>query len=185
MEGLNMKRLKHLIWLVLLFSVGHRAYSQASATASRLGTFQVGAGVTAAAPDYGTVYVKGVSAYADFDFREHLGVELAAHQASIITPTDIGEDSYLIGPRYFRTYGRLIPYAKLMIGIGRFDLQYDYAPHSATSYLVYALGGGLDIRATQHINIRAIDFEAQRWPGYAANGLTPYVTTVGAAYNFH
>jgi len=180
-----MKRLHHLIWLVLLFSTVHRAYSQASATATRLGTFQAGLGVTAASPDYGQLYIKGYTAYADFNFSDHIGVEAVTHQVSVVTPTDIGEDTYLIGPRYFRTYGRFSPYAKLLVGLGRFNLQFDYAPHTSTSYLAYALGGGVDIRATEHINIRAVDFEAQRWPGFTTNGLTPYVTTVGAAYNFH
>lgn len=180
-----MKYLRHLIWLVLLGTASPHAFAQATATASRLGTFQVGGGVSIASPDYGPGHIKGYSAYADFDFGEHLGVEAVTHQVSIITPTDIGEDTYLIGPRYFRTYGRFSPYAKLLVGLATFNLQYDFAPHSSTSYLAYALGGGVDIRATQHINVRAIDFEAQRWPGFAVNGLTPYVTTVGVAYSFH
>jgi hypothetical protein len=83
-----MKRLHHLIWLVLLFSTVHRAYSQASATATRLGTFQAGLGVTAASPDYGQLYIKGYTAYADFNFSDHIGVEaVPTRSASSPPPT--------------------------------------------------------------------------------------------------
>ena len=180
-----MKHLRYLFCLVLLGTAASNAFSQATATARRLGTFQVGGGVSIASPDYGPGHIEGYSVFADFDFLDHIGVEAVTHQVSLVTPTDIGENTYLIGPRYFRTYGRFSPYAKLLVGLATFNLQFDYAPHTSSSYIAYALGGGLDIRATEHINVRAIDFEAQRWPGFAVNGLTPYVTTVGVAYNFH
>jgi hypothetical protein len=41
-----------------------------------------------------------------------------------------------------------------------------------------------DIDLTRHINVRALDFEHQQWPGYPPNGLTPKVWTFGAAYAF-
>ena len=49
---------------------------------------------------------------------------------------------------------------------------------------MYALGGGLDLRASRHFVIRAVDFESQHWPGYRVNGLTPFVTSFGVAYAF-
>jgi len=99
-------------------------------------------------------------------------------------PADIGEDSYLVGPRYVFHYGRFHPYAKALLGIGRFQYQYDTVPHTTYTYKIYAFGGGLDIQATHHINVRAIDLEYQRWPGYPPSGLTPIVGTIGVAYAF-
>ncbi len=179
--------MKRLLFLgTLLATVGlspSSLHAQALPAATRAGQIQVGVGGTFAAPDYGQRYAKGISVYGDLDFGR-LGVEADAHLASIFTPTDIGENSYLIGPRYSYRRNRLRVYGKALFGLGQFEYQYDYRPHYHENYFVYAFGGGLDIRATRRINIRAIDFEAQRWPGYAPSGLTPYVTTIGVAYAF-
>ncbi len=173
-----------VLGVCMLAGFVHRADAQATATAYRSSSLQAGAGVSYASPDYGPKGTKGVSGYVDFDLTRHLGVEATAHIVSLITPTDIGEDTYLIGPRYVYHYRRFSPYAKVLFGLGEFQYQYDYAAHSHQGYGVFAFGGGLDIRATHRLNIRAIDFESQHWPGFPSNGLTPYVTTVGAAYRF-
>ena len=179
-----MKRLALTVAAGLLaFGVAPRLHAQATATASRSGGLQVGGGYSIASPDYGQKKIEGVSAYADLNFTYHIGVEVVAHKVSIFTPQDIGEDSYLIGPRYVFHYKRLEPYAKVVFGYGVFQTQYDNRPHTSTSYGVYGGGGGVDIRATPHINVRAIDFEYQKWPGFGS-GLTPYVATFGAAYVF-
>ncbi|MEO8736051.1 MAG: hypothetical protein ABI380_05890, partial [Edaphobacter sp.] len=83
-------------------------------------------------------------------------------------------------------YGRFMPYAKALFGFGQFKFQYPSQYPSAATYTygVYAFGGGLDLRATRHINVRAFDFEYQKWPSFRQNGLTPIVMTVGAAYTF-
>jgi len=47
------------------------------------------------------------------------------------------------------------------------------------------VGAGIDIHVKRHINIRAFDFEAQKWPTFGANGLSPFAYTAGAAYVFH
>ena len=170
--------------LLLIALGGRQVLAQAVATASRAGTAQLGAAVSLASPDYGQRYIKGISVFGDLDFGEHLGIEGDAHLVSYSTPTDIGQSTFLLGPRYSFHRKRLDPYGKVLFGLGQFDYQYDNIPHYHENYLVYGLGGGLDIRASRHIVIRAIDFEAQRWPGYGVNGLTPYVTSFGAAYAF-
>lgn len=145
---------------------------------------QIGAGWSVANPDYAQRDVQGISIYGDLDFKHHLGVEGDIHRASIITPTNIGVDSYLLGPRYIYHRNRFSPYAKVLFGLGRFKYKFENAPEAAYTYKIYAFGGGLDIRATRRINVRAIDFEYQKWPGYPAHGLTPLVYTFGAAYAF-
>jgi hypothetical protein len=145
---------------------------------------QLGAGWSYSSSDYTPQGTKGLTVYGDYDFTRHIGVEGDMHFDSIIAPADVGETSYLIGPRYVFPHRRFNPYAKALFGVGRLNFQYDTSPHYSATYFTYALGGGLDVHATRHINVRAIDFEYQRW-NYPPNGLSPYVISVGAAYTFH
>jgi len=161
------------------------ARAQALPTAEAKGSLQVGMGATYADPDYGQKSIEGVSGFADFDFGMHLGVEADIHYIALFTPLDLAENSYLIGPRVMLPHGRFVLYAKILGGIGDLVVQeqQDNIGHPSGTFFAYAFGGGLDIRATRRITIRAIDVEAQKWPNYG-NGLGPTVYTVGAAYHF-
>ena len=161
-----------------------RAQAQALPTATARGNLQIGAGYTYAKPDYGNVSIKGASAYADFDFSTHIGVEAEFHYISFVTPTDLAEDSVLVGPRLILPYGRINLYAKALFGTGDLVIQeaQDNVGRQAGYYFAYGFGGGVDIRATNHLNIRAIDVESQHWS--YQTGLTPFVLTIGAAYRF-
>ena len=170
--------------LALLSALSANALAQAVPTATRAISTQAGVGVSIASPDYGTRYIKGLSLFGDVDFGQHLGAEADIHLVSYITPTDIGQDTYLVGPRYIYRRKRLNLYGKALFGLGEFQYQYDNLPHFHDSYFVYAFGGGLDVDLSRHYVLRAVDFEAQRWPGYRQDGLTPYVTTFGVAYAF-
>ena len=164
-----------------------RARAQALPTATTTAAFQVGAGYTVASPDYGQKNLQGVSIFADYDFGLHFGVEADAHIVELITPTDIAENSYLIGPRYIIPYHRFKLYAKALAGYGNFrvlETQDNQGQYNGF-YFDYALGGGLEYKATEHIIVRLADVEAQRWPNYGRDGLTPIVYTFGAAYHFH
>lgn len=145
---------------------------------------QIGAAWSVVSPDYGQQKTQGVSIYGTLDLTPHWGIEGDIHRASIIAPTHIGEDSYLLGPRYVFRHNRLRPYAKALLGFGRFHYQFSNAPEATYTYKTYVFGGGVDLRAMEHINIRAIDFEYQNWPGYQPSGLSPMVFTFGAAYAF-
>ena len=162
------------------------SHAQAIPTASRTGgTIQVGAGGTFVSPDYTTETAKGFAVYGDYDFSRHIGAEAELHFANISTSNGIGENTYLIGPRFTYRHRRLAFYGKVLFGIGQIDFKPPTFVASTSSYGVYAIGGGLDVRATHHINVRAIDFELQKWPGFAPNGLSPTAITVGVAYVFH
>ena len=171
-----------LAW-VLCAPVSGRA--QALPTATSKGSLQVGGGVTLANPDYGQKDIAGVSGFVDFDFGLHVGVEADVHYLAFITPTDLAENSYLVGPRFLLPRGRYTLYGKVLGGYGDLVIQelQDNVGHPGGLYFEYALGGGLDIRATNRITIRAIDIELQKWPSYG-NGLSPIAYTVGAAYHF-
>ena len=176
----TMMRIGLLVFLLFMPSFGH---AQAKPTSLSGGALQVGAGFTYSNPDWGTKSIKGISGFVDYDFRPHLGAEAAIHYNEIVTPDDLAEKSYLIGPRFMLPRGRFTLYGKALVGLGSLVfLPPSYAGTQNASYFAYAFGGGLDIRAKDHIIIRAIDFESQHWS--YLTGLTPTVVTVGAAYRF-
>jgi opacity protein-like surface antigen len=171
-----------LVGVLSLASVGH---AQALPTALAKGNLQIGAGIGYAFPDYGFNNIKGVSAFVDYDLSMHFGVEADIHYISLITPNDIAENTFVVGPRYVYRKNRFAPYAKVVLGRGDLVIQESFANPGKFSgnYFMFGVGGGLDIQATRHIVIRAFDVEYQRWPKLG-NGLSPTVVTVGAAYRF-
>jgi hypothetical protein len=174
-----LKRLFQLACVVSLLGLAAFARAQALPTASRAAILKAGGGWSIADPNYGSRLVQGLSIYGNLDFRNRLGIEGDIHRTSLVTPANIGVDSYLLGPRYVYRHNRLWPYAKVLFGLGR--LKY-IDLHTAYTYKVYAFGGGLDLKLTKRINVRTIDFEYQQWPGYPATGHAPMVFTSGAAY---
>jgi hypothetical protein len=165
-----------------VLSLTPRSHAQAVPTATRTSTIQIGAAGTFIGPDYTQSYIKGISIYGNYDVGQHLGVEGDIH-FSAITPGDISENSYLLGPRYKWHHKRFEPYVKVLFGIGRFGFQTGSFNTPATfTYFQYAPGGGLDVQVTRHINIRAFDVEFQKWPSFEPNGLSPIVYNVGVAY---
>jgi hypothetical protein len=160
-------------------------HGQAIPTASRGGSIQLGVGGMVTIPDYAQQKLKGVTFYTDFDFTHHIGVEGEIHYAAI-TPQDISENTYMIGPRYTVRHKRFSGYGKALFGLGRFGFQTgNYSSASTGNYGIYAFGAGLEILVPHNINIRAFDAEFQKWPNFAPHGLSPYTFTIGAAYVFH
>ena len=170
-----------LAGVLSLASMGH---TQAMPTAVAKGAFQVGGGYAYGRPDYGSKTIQGFSGFADYNLSLHVGVEASIHYISAITPSDLGENSYLFGPRVVYPRGRFNVYGKALFGIGTIVIQetQDNPQGGAGNYFAYGFGGGVDILATKHLVVRAIDFEYQHW-GYQT-GLTPAAITVGAAYRF-
>ncbi len=179
-----LKNLTTIGLFVFLLSQTSSGHAQALPTATGRGAFQVGGGWSLASPDYGQKNIQGISAFADLDLGLHWGVEGDIHYLSLITPTDLAEDSYFVGPRFIYPRGRFKLYAKAMIGVGDLVIQetQDNQGVPAGTNFAYSLGGGVDIPIRQHIVIRAFDFEFQHWQ--YLTGLTPMVYTVGAAYRF-
>jgi hypothetical protein len=160
------------------------SYGQAIPTASRAGQIQAGLGGFVLSPDFGQQKIQGLTFYADFDFGQHFGGEGEIHY-SWRTPSDVSENTYLIGPRYIVRHKKLDGYAKALFGVGHFGLQEgSFADPNTASYFAYAVGGGAEFQASRHINVRLIDFEAQKWPGFANNGLSPLLATFGVAWVF-
>lgn len=158
--------------------------AQASPAASRSADFQVGIGFTTANSDYLPRRLPGGAAYFDFDFTRHLGIEGVFHFVKDGKGSEIYEKTYEIGGRYHLTYGRLMPYGKVMYGRGVFNFPaYPSYRHPNLAYNLFVGGAGLDYKILPHLNGRA-DFEYQQWMGFPPNGLTPTLLTFGAAYRF-
>jgi hypothetical protein len=155
------------------------ALAQAKHTASRTGDLQLGVNFSGAQSDYDG-YFKGVGFYTTFDFTPHLGVEFDLHQNNTRQHNQVYERTYEWGARYFRTYGRLSPYAKLMYGRGVLNFPQDVAN---LAYNLATVGGGADLKVLPYLNVRG-DFEYQRWFGFPPNGLTPWMLSIGVAYHF-
>jgi opacity protein-like surface antigen len=170
-----------LAGVLSLASIGH---TQAMPTAVAKGALQVGGGFSYAKPDYAQTNIQGFSGFVDYNLSLHLGVEADIHHITLVTPSDVGENSYLFGPRFTYPRGRFSLYGKALFGVGTIVIQEvaDNPEGGAGNYFAYGLGGGLDVLATRHIVVRAIDFEYQHWS--YGSGLTPIAITVGAAYRF-
>jgi opacity protein-like surface antigen len=154
--------------------------AQALPTASRAGDLQVGVGYAFAKPDYVQQTFQGLTAYADFDLRPHLGVEAEFHQVNTTTGNQMYERTYEIGGRYLRTYGPLVPYLKAMIGRGDFNYPYGLAD---LSYNLFAGGVGADLKLGTHLRVRG-EYEYQKWRSFPNGGLAPQIVTIGLAYHF-
>jgi hypothetical protein len=152
---------------------------QAKYTASRTGDLQLGVNFSGAQSDY-RGYLKGVGFYTTFDFKPHFGVEFDLHQNNTRHNDQIYERTYELGGRYFRTYGRLSPYAKVMYGRGVFNFPQNVAN---LAYNLATVGGGADLKVLPYLNVRG-DYEYQRWFGFPPNGLTPWMLSIGVAYHF-
>jgi opacity protein-like surface antigen len=172
--------LKKLVFaLVSMFTLTCTAFAQGNSTISRAGDLQLGGGYTSANSDYVSSRINGFALYGDFDFFHNLGVEVDFHQVSD-SPSKVYERTYEVGVRYVRHYGRLGPYAKIMVGRGVFN----YPQNEANlAYNMYAIGGGLDYAVLPKVNVRA-DYEYQSWSSFKPNGLTPQMLTIGVAYHF-
>ena len=156
---------------------------QLSLTAGGLGSvFQPdygGGGVAATGPNR----LYGVGAYVDVKFTRWIQIEAEGRWLRFNEFEDISQDNYLIGPRLpirRLRFWRATPYAKGLIGYARMNFDNNEAYGRFTDI---AFGGGLDIKLTRKISVRAIDFEYQDWPKWVNNqSLYPYGASVGIGY---
>lgn len=166
--------------LLVLLGLAPPVFSQAIPTASRVNDAQVGVGYALGRPDYVHRTFPGISAYADVDFRTHLGGEAEFHSIFDSNGSQMAERTYELGARYHRTYGSLVPYAKGMFGIGQFKYP---AGLTTLSYWMFAGAGGLDLKLTRRWNVRG-EYEYQDWTGFPNGGFHPQIVTIAVAYHF-
>src|ERR1700761_732411 len=162
-------------------------HAQATPAATRGGIVQVGGAYTISNEDqYQGKMLQGATVYGTFDLNNHLGVEGDLHLASVFKSYyQYKETSYDAGLRWTQRYRNFAPYAKALVGFGHSSANSTnqiVGGSTPGSYFLFGLGGGLDYSLSPKINIRAIDFEYQRWPNFPPNGLTPPLFSFGVAY---
>ncbi|MGO9318011.1 MAG: outer membrane beta-barrel protein [Terracidiphilus sp.] len=172
-----------------------RAQAVPSAYAQRF-TVNVGALGSVFQPDYsgagvahtGPLRLYGDGAYMDLKLTRYAQIEAEARWLRFNSYINIREDNYLIGPRLPFEKLRFkwaTPYAKVLIGISKMNFEYNGA---YGHYTDIAFGGGVDVKLTRRLTIRAFDIEYQKWlgwpdiPGIPNSTLSPYGGSVGVSY---
>jgi hypothetical protein len=176
----------------ILFAAGSLAARAQAVPAAYAQRFTVNVGVMGSAfqPDYAGAAVAqtspnrlyGPGAYVDLKLTRYVQFEAEARWLRMNPYLNIREDNYLIGPRLpieKLRYKRATPYAKALVGYGRMNFYLDTA-HGRFADIAY--GGGVDIKLTKKISLRAIDFEYQQWPNWLSGTLSPYGASVGVSY---
>ncbi len=171
-----------IVYFASLLVAAPSLCAQAIHTADRTTRIQAGVGVLALNPDYTTGSVIGLSAWGDYDFSKYVGAEISTHFQEFITPGDITENSYMLGPRFTYRRKKLTVYAKAMVGRATITNQQF---NLSSSYNMYAFGGGLEYKIAQKFNLRVIDFEQQEWTSFKPNTLAPTAITLGVSYIIH
>ncbi|HMD77004.1 MAG TPA: outer membrane beta-barrel protein [Terracidiphilus sp.] len=127
----------------------------------------------------------GAGAYVDVKFTRWVQVEAEGRWLRFNQLKNINQSNYLIGPRIpiqSMRFWRATPYAKVLIGYGKMNFEYNEGTGSFTDI---AYGGGVDIKLTKRISIRAIDVEYQQWPRWLNSSLYPYGASVGIGYKVY
>ena len=125
---------------------------------------------------YGQRKMAGISAFVDADTKRRFGIEAEGRWLEYFQTANVHVETYSIGGRYHFHAGRFEPYAKGLIGFGDFNFPYNLA---TGRFLVVTGGGGLDIRLSRRIYIRAADFEYQSWPQFTFGAMTTLNASAG------
>ena len=96
---------------------------------------------------------------------------------------NVDENTYSLGERVpIMTFHKFTPYGKVLAGLGN-------ASWLSGTAFVLTYGGGVDLKLTRRISLRAVDFEYQQWPSWRDPTLTstnstlkPYGASVGIGY---
>jgi peptidoglycan-associated lipoprotein len=175
--------MKTLAVSLLLF--GFTAVAVLSARAQSGGSVDVGVDynyvrTNAPAGGCGCIALNGGSGWVAFNFSHSVGIvgEIASQHASNISGSgaDLTLTSYLAGPRYTWAHARhFAPFAQVLLGgahaSGGLAPGNSGLPGSANAFAMIA-GGGLDIRLTRHIALRA--FEADYYLTRFDNGVNDH-----------
>jgi opacity protein-like surface antigen len=166
--------------------------SQAMPTASRQLNVQVGGLFSMANPGiasdativYGQMNFKGGGLYATIDPANHLGLEMNVRQ--VFGTEGVHERTYDVGPRFYLTDGRFMPYGKVLFGRAVFNFPNNFANQA---FMEGTLGGGLDYRLNSVLYLRG-EYEYQRWFSFGTQvtgfpgSLSPSVASFGVSYHF-
>jgi len=121
----------------------------------------------------------GPGAFVDVKFTRWVQLEGEARWLRFNRTEDVHQDNYLIGPRVpVYHFWKATLYGKALVGFSRMDMGFGYHGTFTTT----AFGGGMDVKLTKKISIRALDGEYQYWPAWGNSKITPYGASAGVSY---
>lgn len=130
----------------------------------------------------GTQPLLGVGAYVDLKFTRWVQIEAEGRWLRFNQYAGVNEDNYLIGPKVpVFQMGRTTAYAKVLGGYSNMVFG---TGNGNGKFSALAFGGGVDMRLTKRITLRAADFEYQYWPAWGNSSLSPYGASMGIGYRF-
>ena len=153
--------------------------AQAAYTATRRVRIQIGGGALYLHTDFSSRADEGLALWGDVDFASHVGIEGKVQFGSVRTPDAIAERRYIIGPRFSFRRGRLNLFGTVGVGQGTIS---NRQLGTASTYNLANLGGGAELVAGRHLNIRLADLEVQRWLSFPPHGLLPVSLIAGVSY---
>ena len=139
-------------------------------------TITAGATGTGSYLQYGERKMVGITGFVDVDSRSPFGVELEGRWIEWNQTANVHAETYSLGPRYHKNFGKLQPYAKGLLGFGDFNFPYNLA---TGRYLMVTAGGGVDYHLTNRIYLRAADVEYQYWPQFTFGAMSTFSISTG------
>ena len=128
----------------------------------------------------------GAGAYVDVRLRRWVQFEAEGRWLRWNQYYGVTEDNYLIGPRlpvYRFWKGKATVYGKALGGFSKMNFgDYYGVPTGTGRFTDIAFGGGMDVKLTKRISLRAADFEYHYWPWWGNSTLSPYGASVGIGY---
>jgi hypothetical protein len=197
-------RKSFILYLLILLAAGvHAVYAQAVVSATGR-QFSVTAGGMASIfqPDFvydswgcapcqpsaywypvamaGNQPLLGAGVYVDVKLSRWVQIEAEGRWLRFHQYAGVNEDNYLIGPRVsILQAGRTTVYAKALGGYSKMDFG---TGNGNGQFTALAFGGGLEMRLSKRISLRAADFEYQYWPVWGNSTLLPYGASMGIGY---
>jgi hypothetical protein len=173
--------LLHVIAIAAIVLCGPTSgLGQASPTATGPGMYiAVGGMFSLFEGDYGQRKIRGSAVYVDANLFRYYGLETEIRRLLYSDSPGMNQTTFLAGPRVsFRSHG-VVPYAKMLVGIGIFNFPYH---DGQGSYLALAPGAGLDWNMGRKIRVRLIDVEYQDWSQFTFGPEHPYGASIGISY---
>jgi hypothetical protein len=122
----------------------------------------------------------GVGAYVDVRLRRWVQFEAEGRWLRWNQNEGVTQENYLIGPRLpVYRFWKATVYGKALGGFSRMNYG---SGLGIGRYTDFAFGGGMDVKLTKKISIRAVDVEYQYWPNWEGSKLKPYGASVGVSY---
>jgi hypothetical protein len=176
---------RHAVFMAVLLSailgLARNASAQVVSSGDE-GGFTLTAGATASGYEvqYGAQKLLGVAAVVDIDTRRRFGLEAEGRWLMFHETNQLHATTWMAGPRYHFTRGKLQFYGKGLVGVGQFYFPFNYAQGN---YLVLAPGGGVDYRWKRRVSFRLADVEYQIWPQFTFGAMNSYGVSAGVRYH--